>query len=158
MTADVPTGRRKIVGLGEILWDSLPNGKQLGGAPANFAYMTNLLGDEGIVASRVGKDELGTAAVRRLSELNLGTEVIQNDANHATGSVKVDIDADGQPRFDIAQSVAWDFLEWTADWQKLAHEADAVCFGSLASVLPRVALRFDSLSRPRARKRFVCSM
>ena len=66
MSADVPTGKRKIVGLGELLWDSLPNGKQLGGAPANFAYMTNLLGDEGIVASRVGKDELGTAAVRRL--------------------------------------------------------------------------------------------
>lgn len=123
---------RKIVGLGELLWDLLPSGKQLGGAPANFAYITSLLGDIGLIASRLGKDELGTAAVQRLSELRLNTSYVQTDALHPTGCVKVEVDNQGQPRFQIASPVAWDYLEWTPAWQQLAQEADAVCFGSLA--------------------------
>ena len=63
-----------IVGLGELLWDVFPNRKELGGAPANFAYMTSLLGDEGVVASRVGRDRLGNAAARRLAKLGLSQE------------------------------------------------------------------------------------
>jgi fructokinase len=121
-----------IVGLGELLWDLLPTGKQLGGAPANFAYITSLLGDEGIPTSRLGRDVLGEEAILRLRELGLPTAFIQEDADHPTGTVQVEVDATGQPRFDISESVAWDFLEWTPQWQRLAQQADAVCFGSLA--------------------------
>jgi fructokinase len=124
--------RNIIVGLGELLWDLFPAGAQLGGAPANFAYIASLLGDKGIPASRLGQDSLGEQAIRRLEELGLSTEFIQQDADHPTGTVKVEVDRTGQPRFEIAESVAWDFLESTPQWQKLAQQADAVCFGSLA--------------------------
>jgi len=124
--------RHIVVGLGELLWDLLPAGKQLGGAPANFAYITSLLGDNGIPASRLGQDALGAAAIRRLGELALPTEFIQKDTDHPTGTVQVEVDGAGQPRFEISGSVAWDFLDWTPQWQTLAHQADAVCFGSLA--------------------------
>ena len=153
MSPDEVSEKRKVVGLGELLWDLLPNGKQLGGAPANFAYITKLLGDEGIVASRIGDDPLGSEAMRRLSELRLGTESIQQDREHATGSVKVEVDTAGQPRFEIAESVAWDFLEWTPGWQALAQQADAVCFGSLAQRAPtsRATIRqFVHSTRPGA--------
>jgi fructokinase len=125
-------GKRTIVGLGELLWDLLPSGKQLGGAPANFAYITNLLGDRGIPASRVGRDSLGELALQRLGQLGVSAVGVQNDPIHPTGTVKVEIAKDGQPRFDIMEPVAWDFLEWSPEWQRLASEADAVCFGSLA--------------------------
>src|SRR6476660_9502999 len=130
------SARRTVVGLGELLWDLLPEGKQLGGAPANFAYITSLLGDNGIVASRIGNDDLGAEAVRKLDELRLPTTYVQRDAHHPTGVVKVEVDAAGQPRFQIAQPVAWDFMEWTSGWQQLAQQADAVCFGSLAQRTP----------------------
>jgi fructokinase len=126
-----------IVGLGELLWDIFHEGKQLGGAPANFAYMTNLLGDTGIVASRVGKDALGNEARQRLKNLGLQTSFLQGDADHPTGTVKVDVDPSGQPTFRIAETVAWDFLEWTLEWRSLAQQADAVCFGSLAQRCPQ---------------------
>lgn len=125
------------IGLGELLWDMFPEGKQLGGAPANFAYMTSLLGDDGIVASRVGSDALGRAAGRRLERLGLRAEHLQLDATYPTGTVKVSVDPTGQPTFEIAESVAWDFFEWTPAWQALAERADAVCFGSLAQRSPR---------------------
>ena len=126
------TGKAIVVGLGELLWDLFPAGKQLGGAPANFAYIASLLGDEGIAASRLGQDDLGAEAIHRLGDLGLPTEFIQRDADRPTGTVKVEVDPAGQPRFEISESVAWDFLEWTPDWQRLAENADAVCFGSLA--------------------------
>ena len=129
---EITDRRHIIVGLGELLWDMLPSGKQLGGAPANFAYITSLLGDEGIPASRLGQDVLGEAAILRLRELGLATAFIQEDPDYLTGTVQVDVDAAGQPRFEISESVAWDFLEWTPQWQRLAQQADAVCFGSLA--------------------------
>src|SRR5712671_4875570 len=128
----MPSTRHTVVGLGELLWDLLPAGKQLGGAPANFAYMTSLLGDHGIPASRLGDDDLGAEAVRRLGDLGLPTDFIQRDTRHPTGMVRVEVDSAGQPRFEICESVAWDFLEWTPQWQELAAQADAVCFGSLA--------------------------
>ena len=124
--------RYTVVGLGELLWDLLPTGRQLGGAPANFAYITSALGDEGFPASRLGQDELGAEAVLRLTELGLPTSFVQEDSNHPTGTVKVEVDDKGQPRFEISGSVAWDFLEWTPEWRTLAAQAGAVCFGSLA--------------------------
>ena len=121
-----------VVGLGELLWDVFPKGKELGGAPANFAYMTSLLGDYGIVASRVGSDALGRTAGRRLERIGLRSQYLQIDTKHLTGTVKVQVDPAGQPTFEIAESVAWDFFEWTPEWERLAATADAVCFGSLA--------------------------
>jgi fructokinase len=147
------SGKHIVVGLGELLWDLLPSGKQLGGAPANFAYITNLLGDKGIPASRIGHDPLGDEALHRLSQLNLSPAFIQQDPIHPTGTVKVEIDASGQPRFDILESVAWDSLEWTPSWQQLATEAEAVCFGSLAqrSSPSRTTIRsFLRATRPEA--------
>ncbi|HYU44787.1 MAG TPA: PfkB family carbohydrate kinase, partial [Terriglobales bacterium] len=128
--------RYTIVGLGEILWDMLPNGKQLGGAPSNFAYISTLLGNESIVASRIGSDALGNEAVQRLAKLGVGTALIQADPVHPTGTVQVEVDLAGQPRFEIAEGVAWDFLEWTPAWQHVATQSDAICFGSLAQRAP----------------------
>src|ERR1700677_3956223 len=142
-----------VVGLGELLWDLFPAGKQLGGAPANFAYIASLLGEEGIPASRVGNDALGKEALGRLGELGLSTEFIQQDAEHPTGTVKVEVDGAGQPRFEITEFVAWDFLAWTHRWQELADEADAVCFSTLAqrSEHSRSAMRsFVLATRPEA--------
>jgi fructokinase len=124
--------KKKVVGLGEVLWDLFPGRACLGGAPANFAYITTLMGDRGIVASRVGQDSRGLEALRRLEELGLDIDHVQTDCEHATGTVNVHVDGNGQPRFEIAEPVAWDHLQWTPDWQRLAETADAVCFGSLA--------------------------
>ncbi len=125
------------LGLGELLWDIFPESRQLGGAPANFAYMTSLLGDEGIVASRVGSDDLGEEAKHRLERLGLSTSYIQLDPTYLTGIVQVEVDAKGQPTFQIAEPAAWDAFEWTSAWQSLAQKADAVCFGSLAQRSPQ---------------------
>lgn len=121
-----------VVGLGELLWDFLPGGRQLGGAPANFAHCIRLLGDQGIIASRIADDDLGREAHSSLLQRGASCEYLQRDADHPTGTVKVRVDKRGQPHFEIAEPVAWDFLEWTDDWQNLAGCADAVCFGSLA--------------------------
>jgi fructokinase len=135
--------KRKVVGLGEVLWDVFPDRKCLGGAPSNFAYITMLMGDRGIVASRVGEDALGTEALKRLSELGLDINYVQKDRESATGTVKVEVDGNGQAQFEIAHPVAWDFLEWTPGWKQLAQEADAVCYGSLAqrSEVSRATIR-----------------
>jgi fructokinase len=126
-----------IVGLGELLWDVLPKGKELGGAPANFAYMTSLLGDHGIVASRVGSDALGRTAGRRLERIGLRTKFLQIDTQHPTSTAKVDVDPLGQATFEFTPNSAWDYFEWTSEWQKLASTADAVCFGTLAQRSPQ---------------------
>jgi len=123
---------KTIVGLGELLWDMLPGGACLGGAPANFAYITSLFGNRDIVASRVGQDARGAEALQRLEMLAMDGSYVQGDPIHPTGTVQVQIDGKGQARYDICSPVAWDFLEWTAQWGSLAAHADAVCFGSLA--------------------------
>ena len=125
-----------VVGLGEVLWDLFPEGKQLGGAPANFAYITNLLGDRGIIASRAGDDAFGSEIQQRLGTLGLEASYLQSDSARPTGTVRVRVDQDGQARFEITDMVAWDFLEWTPAWESLAQQADAICFGSLAQRSP----------------------
>ena len=146
-----------IVGLGELLWDLFPERKQLGGAPANFAYMTSLLGDHARIASRVGRDALGNEAIRVLKSLHLDTTHIQEDQTHPTGTVTVALNADGQPKYEISEHVAWDFLQMTDGWSHLARQADAICFGSLAQ---RSAVSRETISdflrqlRPRALRVF----
>lgn len=124
--------KKRVVGLGEVLWDVLPERICLGGAPANFAYITTLMGDQGIVASRVGEDSRGIEAMRRMEDLGLDIDHVQTDQKFPTGTVNVKVDVQGFAHYQICQPVAWDLLEWTDDWQKLAESADAVCFGSLA--------------------------
>ncbi len=126
-----------VVGLGELIWDMLPAGRQLGGAPSNFAYVSRLLGNRAVVASRVGDDALGREAVARLARVGLETSYIQRDAAHPTGTVGVKIDAHGEPHFTVNPNSAWDYLEWTPAWQQLAARADAVCFGTMGQREPR---------------------
>src|SRR6266705_2501487 len=126
------TSAPTVVGLGEILWDLLPSGRQLGGAPANFAYCSHLLGNRAVVASRVGSDDLGREVHDSLLHSGLTDQFLETDPDHPTGTVRVELDAAGRPKFEIAEAAAWDFLNWTEIWQALAQSADAVCFGSLA--------------------------
>ena len=137
------TPRPIVVGLGELLWDLFPKGKQLGGAPANFAYITALLGDSGIVASRVGDDRLGQEALWHLKSSGLDVSRVQRDPTHPTGTVKVEVDLRGQPEYHISENAAWDFLEFSEDWISLARATHAVCFGSLAqrNSVSRAAIR-----------------
>lgn len=123
---------RTVVGLGEILWDLLPSGRQLGGAPANFAYGSHLLGDRGIVASRIGRDQLAQDIRQSLAKAGIPEQFLQTDDAHPTGTVVVQVDSAGQPQFEIKQPAAWDNFEWTTDWERLAKSADAICFGTLA--------------------------
>lgn len=125
-----------IVGLGEILWDLLPEGKKPGGAPANFAYHANVLGNTGVIAGRIGDDENGREMLQFLQELNLTDQYLQIDPDHPTGTVDVKLDENGQPDYTITEDVAWDFLSCTPEWENLAAQADAVCFGSLAQRSP----------------------
>src|SRR5437773_10479498 len=136
-----------MIGLGEVLWDLLPSGKVLGGAPANFAYMASVLGDEGIVASRVGNDDLGREACRVMQELGLNTRYVQHDHLHETGTAKVTIDGAGQPNFTIQESVSWDYLDWSQGWKELSARADAICFGSLAQRSPTSAATIECFLR-----------
>ncbi len=150
-------GNFTIVGLGELLWDLFPSGKQLGGAPANFAYISSLLGDHGIVASRIGADPLGEEAKQRFQQLRLPTDFLQSDSFHPTGTVHVQLDATGQPRYQITEDVAWDFLEMTPQWRTLAAQATAICFGSLAqrsTAARRTILEFLGAARAAATRIF----
>lgn len=126
-----------IVGLGELIWDLLPEGKQLGGAPANFAYISCLLGNEAIVASRVGADELGRQARARLERSGIGADYLQVDEEHPTGTVGVRVDERGEAVFAVNENSAWDYLEWTPQWEQLAARADSVCFGTLGQRAPQ---------------------
>jgi fructokinase len=126
------TGQRKIiVGLGELLWDLLPEGKQLGGAPANFSVMAARLGNRAVIASRLGDDPLGCEARGYLEMLPAEVDCIQKDPQHPTGSVSIKL-KDGQAEYVFHAPVAWDFLEFTPEWKALAARAEAVCFGTLA--------------------------
>ena len=119
-----------IVGLGEVLWDMLPQGRQLGGAPANFAYHVSQLGYQGIIVSAVGNDALGNDIVKELDSHGIASHISIVDA--PTGVVNVSVDDKGIPSYEIVENVAWDNIPYSEDLQYLASQAVAVCFGSLA--------------------------
>jgi len=121
-----------IVGLGEILWDLLPDGKVFGGAPANFAYHTSCLGAESYVISAVGKDKDGMEILHKLKSMGLKYDYIALDNVHPTGTVTVKLDNNGIPDFTIHTDVAWDYIPWNDSLPDLAKRSDAICFGSLA--------------------------
>ncbi|HEX9971635.1 MAG TPA: carbohydrate kinase [bacterium] len=124
--------RFNIIGVGEILWDIYENEKYLGGAPANFAYHCQQLGDRGIIASRVGDDDLGRSVIDILRQRGLETGYIQQDSSRKTGTVHVTIDRAGKPQFQCSTDVAFDYLEADDRFRSLAQEADAILFGTLA--------------------------
>ncbi len=139
-----PARPRLVVGLGELIWDLFPEGRRLGGAPSNFAYISRLLGDEAAVASRVGRDALGREAVERLGRAGLSTEYLQTDDAHPTGTVGVRIGAGGEPHFNVNENSAWDYLEWTPGWEELAARAAVVCFGTLGQRRPEARATIQS--------------
>jgi fructokinase len=124
--------RPLLLGVGEILWDLLPGGRQLGGAPANFAYHAHTLNAEAWPLSRVGNDALGQRILARLRELGLPRSGVSLDPDAPTGTVSVELLPGGQPSYIIHEHVAWDRLVFDETAFALACRADAVCFGSLA--------------------------
>jgi fructokinase len=121
-----------IVGLGEVLWDLLPTGRQLGGAPLNFAFHCQQLGHASAMVSRIGSDAAGDDILARLAELGLSTDFVQRDTERPTGQVSVAVDTAGHPTFTIATDVAYDHIAWDDRLHILFHQAQAVCFGTLA--------------------------
>jgi len=119
-----------IVGIGEILWDILPTGKVLGGAPANFAYHISQLGFDGFVVSAIGDDELGEEIIENLRSKNMN--FIIERVSFPTGTVRVALNEVGVPCYEICENVAWDNIPFTEEMKQLAKETKAVCFGSLA--------------------------
>jgi len=145
------------VGIGELLWDVFPQGRRLGGAPANFAYHASRLGCRGAVVSRVGDDGLGREALAKLDALGVDRSRVQMDPALPTGTVSVVLDGDGHPSYVIHENVAWDALACPDSLTSLAPEADVICFGTLASRDPRTRAtlrRFLEAAGPRCLRFF----
>ena len=133
-----------VVGMGEALWDVLPDGKQIGGAPANFAFHAGQAGMDARVVSAVGNDALGSETLDALRGKQLNVEAVAR-VDFPTGVVNVTLSEQGIPQYDILQGVAWDNIPFTPQLEALAREAQAVCWGSLAqrsSVTAATILRF----------------
>lgn len=122
--------KQSVVGIGEALFDVLPEGKKLGGAPANFAYHVSQFGLDSCAVSAMGKDELGEQLVNELSQHHLNYNIEQVD--YPTGTVQVSLDVNGIPCYDIKEGAAWDNIPYTPQLAEIAKKCTAVCFGSLA--------------------------
>ena len=124
--------KRYVVGLGEALWDVLPEGKKLGGAPANFAYHSGqFLGKENTIAiSALGEDKLAEETIEALKDHELN--YFMPRVPYPTGTVQVQLDEQGIPTYDIKENVAWDNIPLTPEIEEIARNCRAVCFGSLA--------------------------
>ncbi len=119
-----------IVGIGEALWDVLPEGRKIGGAPANFAYHVSQFGFASRVVSAIGDDKLGEELIERFDENGLKYEI--EKVPYSTGTVQVELDPNGVPMYEIKEGVAWDNIPLTKELKKLAENTKVVCFGSLA--------------------------
>ena len=125
---------RLVIGIGEALWDMLPEGKKLGGAPANFAFHAGQFGLESMAVSAIGLDPLGEEIAKELEEHGLPFHLDRID--YPTGTVQVTLDSNGIPQYEIKEDVAWDNIPYTKELADLAGRAQAVCFGSLAQRNP----------------------
>lgn len=119
-----------VVGMGEALWDVLPEGKKIGGAPANFAYHVSQFGFPSCVVSAIGDDALGKEIIENFT--SKGLDQLIAEVPYPTGTVQVEIDQTGIPLYDIKENVAWDNIPYTEHLDALAKRTKAVCFGSLA--------------------------
>lgn len=133
--------RPVVVGIGEVLWDVLPEGKKLGGAPANFAYHVAQFGFESCVASAIGQDPLGDEVLRTLDGKSV--RHLLPRIGYPTGSVQVALDERGVPDYVFRSDVAWDHIPFTDSLGELAARAQAVCFGSLAQRSPESAATIE---------------
>ncbi|MCB9317474.1 MAG: carbohydrate kinase [Lewinellaceae bacterium] len=122
-----------IICFGEVLWDLLPTGRIAGGAPMNVAFHANQLGLDAHMISKVGDDELGQELKRFLTGKGVSTDMIQTDETFPTGIVKVTLENNSSPSYEIVSPVAWDFIEIQESIKKAVSEADALVFGSLAA-------------------------
>ena len=141
----------KIAGIGELLWDILPEGKQLGGAPCNFAFHMQQAGFETFVISAVGKDKNGEEIMEVLDQLQLKDSFVRKTRDYPTGTVTVKLDPAGIPDYTIHEHVAWDNIDWSDGLEALAGDVDAVCFGSLAQRDPvsgNTICRFLEATKP----------
>ena len=136
---------KTVVAFGETLWDLLPDGPVLGGAPFNFAYRVNSLGDQAYIATRLGRDALGLRASTRIEALGMPPDGIQWDEDHPTGTVPVTLDGMGHPLFTIIPNVAYDYIEATPELQRLVAASDCILFGTLAQRCPISAATLNSL-------------
>lgn len=121
-----------VIGIGEILWDLLPTGPMMGGAPANFVCHASAFGADALLVSRVGRDTAGERLLRCLAGFGVRADGISTDPGHPTGAVEVELREEGVPHFNIVPNVAWDHLEATPALVESMAKADAVCFGTLA--------------------------
>lgn len=128
------TKEKYVVGIGEVLWDVLPDGKKIGGAPANFAYHVSQFGLNGLAVSAVGNDGLGEEIEDVLNRQ--GLEHHLERVGFSTGTVEVCLDKAGVPQYDIKENVAWDNIHFTEELKEIAGKTQAVCFGSLAQRNP----------------------
>lgn len=119
-----------VVGMGEALWDVLPEGKKIGGAPANFAYHVSQFGFPSCVVSAIGDDTLGKEIVDNFTSKGLNQLIAE--VPYPTGTVHVEIDQAGIPQYEIKENVAWDNIPYSTKLEQLAQHTKAVCFGSLA--------------------------
>ena len=119
-----------IVGMGEALWDCLPEGRKIGGAPANFAYHVGQFGFESLAVSAIGDDELGREIVEKFNQRNLNFRL--ETVAYPTGTVQVTLDDKGIPCYEIMENVAWDNIPYSSELESIARDCRAVCFGSLA--------------------------
>lgn len=119
-----------IVGMGEALWDILPEGKKIGGAPANFAYHMSQFGHNSYVVSAVGNDKLGNEILENFDSKHLNYLI--EKVSYPTGTVQVELDEEGVPCYEIKENVAWDNIPFTPALEETAKNTRAVCFGSLA--------------------------
>lgn len=118
------------IGMGEALWDVLPEGKKIGGAPANFAYHVSQFGLPGMAVSAIGDDVLGKEIRENFTSKGLKHHLAT--VPYATGTVQVELDPNGVPQYEIKENVAWDNIPWTPELEEIARNTKAVCFGSLA--------------------------
>lgn len=122
--------KRLVVGLGEVLWDMLPEGRKIGGAPVNFAYHAGQFGIDTMAVSAIGNDKLGEDTIAEMNGKHLNH--IFPSVPYPTGSVQVSLDEKGVPAYDIKENVAWDNIPLTNEIESVARNCQAVCFGSLA--------------------------
>src|SRR5437667_4667345 len=137
--------QKTVVSFGETLWDLLPSGPALGGAPFNFAYRVSSLGDQGLIVTRLGRDDYGRKALDQMAALGMDATHVQQDDHRPTGTVHVALDEKRNPEFLIVPGVAYDFIEVTPEALELAAAADCFCFGTLAQRAPGSRLTLHRL-------------
>ena len=120
-----------VTGIGEILWDMFPDGAQFGGAPANFVCHSQALDATSRMVSCVGNDELGRRALRFLQQHGVDTSTVAQSEERPTGTVEIELDAEGAAQYEFAADVAWDALTWSEALDRAADDADVVCYGTL---------------------------